>query len=51
MYDIPSVENVEKCIITKDTVINNQQPVLIYGEQRKALPAVKKKKREVDPAS
>ncbi|HHW23124.1 MAG TPA: ATP-dependent Clp protease ATP-binding subunit ClpX [Clostridiaceae bacterium] len=51
MYDIPSVENVEKCIITKDTVINNQQPVLIYGEQRKALPSVKKKKREVDPAS
>ncbi len=51
MYDIPSVENVEKCIITKETVINNQQPVLIYGEQRKALPSVKKKKREVDPAS
>lgn len=51
MYDIPSVDNVEKCIITKENVINNQQPVLIYGEQRKALPAVKRKKREVDPAS
>ncbi|HHY64432.1 MAG TPA: ATP-dependent Clp protease ATP-binding subunit ClpX, partial [Clostridiaceae bacterium] len=51
MYDIPSVENVEKCIITKETVTNSQQPVLIYGEQRRALPAIKKKKREVDPAS
>ncbi len=51
MYDIPSADNVEKCIITSDTVINNKQPDLIYGEQRKALPAVKKKKREIDPAS
>jgi ATP-dependent Clp protease ATP-binding subunit ClpX len=51
MYDIPSVDNIEKCIITRETVINNQQPDLIYGEQRKALPAVKKKKREIDPAS
>lgn len=51
MYDIPSTDNVEKCIITKDTVINNQQPTLVIGEQRKSLPTVKKKKREIDPAS
>ncbi len=51
MYDIPSKDNVEKCIITRETVINNQQPNLVIGEQRKALPPVKKKKREIDPAS
>jgi len=51
MYDIPSTDNVEKCIITKGTVINNQQPNLVLGEQRKSLPPVKKKKREVDSAS
>ena len=52
MYDIPSKDNVEKCIIHKETVINNESPVLIYGEQKKALPAVKKKKRsEIDSAS
>lgn len=51
MYDIPSSDNVEKCIITKETVMNNQQPELVIGEQRKSIPPAKKKKREVDPAS
>ncbi|NMA66058.1 MAG: ATP-dependent Clp protease ATP-binding subunit ClpX [Clostridiaceae bacterium] len=51
MYDIPSRDDVEKCIITKDTVLNNENPKLIFGEGRKALPPVKRKKREVDPAS
>jgi ATP-dependent Clp protease ATP-binding subunit ClpX len=52
MYDIPSIDNVEKCIITQETVLSNGQPILIYGEQRKAIPPVKKKKkREIDPAS
>ncbi len=51
MYDIPSRDDVEKCIITKETVINNEQPKLIFGEHRKALPPAKRKKREIDPAS
>lgn len=51
MYDIPSQDNVEKCVITRETVIKNEQPSLVLGEQRKALPSVKKKKREIDPAS
>lgn len=51
MYDIPSRDNVEKCVITKETVVNNEQPHLVIGEQRKAIPAPKKKKREIDPAS
>ncbi|NLX64980.1 MAG: ATP-dependent Clp protease ATP-binding subunit ClpX [Clostridiaceae bacterium] len=51
MYEIPSTDNVEKCVITKETVLNNQRPNLVLGEQRKSLPAVRKKKREVDSAS
>ncbi len=51
MYDIPSQDNIEKCVITRETVVNNEQPTLINGEQRKTLPPVKKKKREIDPAS
>lgn len=51
MYDIPSTDNVEKCIITKETVLNNQRPNLVIGEHRKSIPTVKKKKREIDPAS
>jgi len=51
MYEIPSLDNVEKCIITRETVLNNERPLMIYGEQRKALPAMKKKKRsEIDSA-
>ncbi len=51
MYDIPSTDNVEKCIITKETVLNNLQPNLVIGEQKKSISPVKKKKREIDPAS
>ncbi len=51
MYDIPSTDNVEKCIITKETVLNNLQPNLVIGEQKKNISPVKKKKREIDPAS
>lgn len=52
MYDIPSRDNVQKCIIERDTVVNNTSPKLILGEQKKALPAIKKKKRsEIDSAS
>lgn len=50
MYEIPSIDNVEKCIITRETVLNNERPLLIFGE-KKALPAMKKKKRsEIDSA-
>ncbi len=52
MYDIPTTETAEKCILNKDSVINKTSPTLIHGESRKALPNVKKKKRsEVDSAS
>lgn len=37
MFDVPSRNDVEKCIITKETVINKQNPILILsdGAQKK----------------
>jgi len=45
MYDIPSREDVKKCVITQDTVKNAKVPMLILGEKegkQKALPKAKK---------
>ena len=37
MYDVPSATNIEKCIITKDTVTEKKPPELILNENRKPL--------------
>ncbi|MPN33937.1 hypothetical protein SDC9_181429 [bioreactor metagenome] len=52
MFDIPSNNNVEKCIITKDTVLNNAKPEYVINESRQPLKKthIKKQKRE-DSAS
>jgi len=39
MYEIPSLENVEKCIITKASVEKSARPMLVYDETR----SIKKK--------
>ena len=44
MYDIPSNEKIEKCIITKETVVNKSEPEIIINENKKReLPKVKRK--------
>jgi ATP-dependent Clp protease ATP-binding subunit ClpX len=35
MYDIPSRQDVEKCIVTKENVVNHTQPLLILKERGK----------------
>ncbi len=47
MYDIPSMTNVEKCIINKDTVEKNAVPELILNENRKSLKKAGSKKSKV----
>ncbi len=45
MYDIPSRNDVKKCVITSDTVRNAKIPMLILGEKeakKKALPKAQK---------
>jgi ATP-dependent Clp protease ATP-binding subunit ClpX len=41
MYDIPSRGDVDKCIITKDVILNNSVPVLVTSERKSS-----KKKEE-----
>ncbi len=53
MYDIPSMSNVEKCIISKDVVENGAEPELILNENRKSLKktGVKKPKSKRESVS
>lgn len=37
MYDIPSREDIEKCVITESTVKNNEDPKLVIGEGKKPV--------------
>ena len=41
MYEIPSREDIEKCLITKETIINDGEPTLVLSE-RKAKNRAKK---------
>ena len=47
MYDIPSMNNVEKCIITKECVENGAKPELIYNENREPLRKPKKPQTKI----
>lgn len=53
MYDIPTTETVEKCVLDRDSIMVGSQPKLIHGEVRrpKAPPARKKKRTDVGSAS
>jgi ATP-dependent Clp protease ATP-binding subunit ClpX len=37
MYEIPSNENIEKCIVTKDTIEKNEQPLTIINGNVKPI--------------
>ena len=51
MYDIPSANNVEKCIVTKDTVVMHVTPQLVINENRKPLKKAASKKSRVKKES
>lgn len=36
MYELPSMENVDKCMITKDTVLDNAKPIYIEADRKSA---------------
>ena len=42
MFEIPSNPQIEKCIITKDTVLNSKEPELIINENKKIEKKAKK---------
>ena len=47
MFDIPSNPNIEKCVITKATVLENAGPKIFESEEKKEHKPVVKKKREI----
>ena len=46
MYDVPSNPKIEKCTITKETVLENKGPELVINENKNVEPIQPKKKRE-----
>lgn len=46
MYDIPSREDIEKCVITKDTIANKKEPTLVLSDKRKKKKSKKSNKEE-----
>ena len=48
MYDVPTNPKIEKCTITKETVLNNAGPTLVINENKEEKPKLReKKKREI----
>ena len=47
MYEIPSNPNIEKCTITKDTVLNDIGPKTVINEEKMVRKPIVKKKRQV----
>jgi len=35
MYDIPSQQDITKCVVTKDTILNKEKPIVISMERQK----------------
>ena len=49
MFDIPSNPKIEKCTITKETVLNNAGPELIINENKEEKPVLREKKKREMP--
>lgn len=47
MFDIPSNNKIEKCIITKETVLERESPKLVINENKEQKPTTKKKRKKV----
>ena len=47
MFDVPSNPNIEKCIITKETVLENAKPDVVINENKQRETDLKNTKRQV----
>ena len=45
MFDVPSNPKIEKCIITKDTVVEGKEPKLVMNENKQAQKKQVRKKK------
>ena len=44
MFDIPSNPKIEKCIVTKETVLEGKEPKVVINEQKQAKKHIRKRK-------
>lgn len=51
MFEIPSNPNIEKCIITKETVVDNKEPEIVINENKQPKVINVKKKRQTPKSS
>lgn len=51
MYEIPTRDDIEKCLLTKDTIENHNEPVLIVSDIQKPRKAIKKAKVKKESVS
>ncbi len=35
MYEIPSIDNVKECVVNKEVVLNDEDPILLYEQTKK----------------
>ena len=47
MFEIPSNPNIEKCIVTKETVLNKAEPKIIENVNKNEQKEIKNKKRQI----
>ena len=36
MYEIPSMENVKECVVSEDVVLNREDPILLYEQEKES---------------
>ncbi len=51
MFEIPSREDIEKCIITKDVVLKKSEPIIIISEEQRSRKGLKKQKEKRESVS
>jgi ATP-dependent Clp protease ATP-binding subunit ClpX len=51
MFEIPSRDDIEKCIITKDVVLKRSEPIVIISEGQRSRKGVKKQKEKRESVS
>ena len=51
MFDIPSNPNIEKCIINKETILENKEPELVINENKEQTEKKAGKKKRQTPAA
>ena len=39
MYDLPSIENVQECIVNEEVITEGEYPVILYKDDQKEIEA------------